>query len=63
MKNEHWVINVSNWGTLYAFGTEKEAEEWRKHKARYEGSPATKRLATPEEASEQIFMSLTHLTK
>lgn len=58
---EHWVIAVSSWGTLYAIGTEQEAEEWRCHKARWEGSVAIKRLATEKEIDSEDFINLSEL--
>ena len=63
MKVKHWVIDVSSWGTLYAIGTEEKAEEWRKHKARWEQSVARKRLATRQEIEEFKFESLSDLIK
>lgn len=58
MKEKHWVIKVSCWGTIYAVGTEVQAEEWRAHKADWEGCPAHKRLATDEEISTHNFDKL-----
>lgn len=52
MLKEYWVIDVKNWGTLYGFGEEEDAESWRKHKAIWEESVATKRRATPEEIAK-----------
>lgn len=40
--NKYWKITVHDWGTLYAIGTEAQAEEWRKHKARWEQAVAKK---------------------
>jgi hypothetical protein len=37
-----WKISVASWGELLCFGTEAEAEEWRKHKARWEQCVARK---------------------
>lgn len=55
-KEQVWVIDVHSWGRLIATGTEAEAETWRRHKANWEHSGATKRLATQEEidAAEAI---------
>ena len=58
---KHWVIEVPAWGTLYAIGTEAQAEEWRVHKARWERSVARKREATEEERNRKNFESLTNL--
>lgn len=38
----YWRIDVLCWGTVYAVGTEAQAEEWRAHKARWEGCVARK---------------------
>ena len=38
----YWKIDVASWGTLWARGTEEQAEEWRVHKARWEGCVARK---------------------
>lgn len=60
-KLQHWVIEVSTWGELHAIGTEDQAEEWRRHKAEWEGGAATKRLATQEEILANEFESLAEL--
>lgn len=40
-----WKITVGHgYGSFEFKGTEKEAEEMRKHKARWEGAKATKEL-------------------
>lgn len=45
-----WVITVGGgYGTFFFRGTESEAEEMRRHKARWEGAVARKRPATAEE--------------
>ena len=45
-----FVITVGNgYGSFFFRGTEEEAEKMRKHKARWEQAPATKRVATQEE--------------
>ncbi|MBK8150839.1 MAG: hypothetical protein IPK58_22210 [Acidobacteria bacterium] len=45
-----FVITVGGgYGSFFFRGTEEEAEKMRKHKAYWEQSPATKRLATQEE--------------
>ena len=41
-KRSGWKITVASWGTIYAQGTEVQAEEWRRHKASWEGSVARK---------------------
>jgi len=58
---KHWTITVSSWGTLYAIGTEEQAEEWRRHKARWEQSTAQTREATKEEIEEKNFRKLSDL--
>ena len=58
---DYWAINVHSWGTLYAIGTEAEAEEWRRHKSNWEQSVATKRLATEEEVKKEKFDKLSDL--
>ena len=58
---KHWVIKVSSWGTLYAIGTEEQAEEWRGHKASWEHSPAQKREATEQEKTEHEYRRLSDL--
>lgn len=60
-KRERWVIKVASWGTLYAIGTEAQAETWRGAKANWERSVATKRLATKEEILLQKFDDLGEL--
>lgn len=45
----YWLITINSWGTTLLWGTEKEAEEFRKHKCNWEQSIGTKRLATNEE--------------
>lgn len=45
--NKHWKIEVVSWGVLWAFGTEEQAEAWRRHKARWEGCIARKKQVTP----------------
>jgi len=47
---QDWMISVAGYGEFLFHGTEKEAEEARRHKARWEGAVARKRLATKEEA-------------
>ena len=58
----YWRIDVSGWGTLWAVGTEAEAEEWRKHKAGWEGSVARKREvsedALPDDESWRVLSEL-----
>lgn len=58
MNEEHWVIYVTRWGTFFGIGTEEQAENWRKHKANYEQSVATKRKATDEEIKYRSFNPL-----
>lgn len=48
----HWEVWVRDWGTTYLTGTEARVEEWRRHKANWEGCPARKRLLTDEEVAE-----------
>lgn len=48
-----WTITVGGgYGSFPFRGTEKEAEEMRRHKANWEGANALKRLATEEEIKE-----------
>ena len=42
-EKKYWEIEVVCWGTLYAIGTEEQAEEWRKHKANWEQCIARKK--------------------
>ena len=58
---KHWRIHISEWGTLWGIGTEQEAEEWRRHKCRWEHSIGNKRLATEEEIKSEKFESLRSL--
>lgn len=51
-KKYHWIIDVAAWGTLYGFGTEEEAEEWRSHKANWERCVAKKRKASESEVAQ-----------
>jgi hypothetical protein len=57
----HFTIDVNGWGTLYGFGTEAEAEEWRAHKANWERAVARKRVATATEISVMEFEDLSKL--
>ena len=47
-----WKIHVVAWGTLYARGTAKQAEEWRRHKACWEGCIARKERIKPGDVPE-----------
>lgn len=40
-----WIITVAGWGSRALYGTEAEAEEWRAHKAQWEGGVGRKRPA------------------
>lgn len=47
-----WVVCVRDWGSVAIIGSETQAEDFRVHKARWEGCPAWKlcvRDATAEE--------------
>jgi hypothetical protein len=44
-----WVILVSRYGAFMFYGTEADAEEMRRHKARWEGGISIKRRATNQE--------------
>ena len=44
-----WVISVAGYGSFLFEGNEKEAEEMRAHKARWERGIGRKRLATQAE--------------
>lgn len=57
----HWRIYISEWGTLWGFGTEKQAEEWRRHKCRWEHCIGNKRVATTDEVNENKFEDLERL--
>jgi len=57
----HWRINISEWGILWGLGTEKQAEEWRRHKCRWEGCIGQKRPATEDEIENNKFESLSKL--
>lgn len=53
MKNkcEWWLIRVTGYGEFAQFSTEAEAEEMRRHKARWEGGTGTKeRISTDHPA-------------
>ena len=50
---KHWRIHVVSWGTLWAYGTEEEAEQWRAHKANWEQSIARKYELTRNEINER----------
>ena len=45
----YWLITINSWGTHLLYGTEEEAEDFRKHKCRWEQSIGTKRIANNEE--------------
>lgn len=42
-----WIITVVGWGTRALYGTEAQAEEWRAHKAQWEGAIGRKCPANP----------------
>lgn len=44
-----WVISVAGYGSFLFEGSEKEAEEMRAHKSRWERGIGRKRLATQAE--------------
>ena len=46
MKVYDWIITVAGYGEFEFTGTEEEAEEMRRNKARWEGVVAMKRLDT-----------------
>ena len=48
----YWKITVSNWGTLYGYGTEAEAEDWRYHKAQWEHETARKERISKSDIPE-----------
>lgn len=52
LRQRYWKITVSGWGTLFARGSEEQAEEWRSHKANWEHAVARKFEVT-ESASEE----------
>jgi hypothetical protein len=53
MKREKWRIRVAGYGTLDFEGTETEAEDMRRHKARWEGGIAHKwRTENPTEVDK-----------
>lgn len=41
-KTQYWAINATSWGIRLFEGTEAKAEEWRAHKANWEGCVAWK---------------------
>ena len=45
----YWLITINSWGTHLLYGTEEEAEDFRKHKCRWEQSIGIKRIANNEE--------------
>lgn len=47
--DHYWAITVTGWGTLYAIGTEAQAETWRRLKAISEGTSARMRVTTADE--------------
>lgn len=51
-KRYFWSIDITNWGTLFAFGTEAEAEEWRVHKALWERGGGSKTRVSPGPGAE-----------
>lgn len=55
MGNNTWIINVSGYGSFFFEGNEKEAEEMRQHKARWEHGIARKRFADEEEIKTKII--------
>lgn len=42
MDKQEWLVAVAYWGVVDFAASEKEAEEWRANKARWEASPAKK---------------------
>ena len=55
---EWWVIFVGNgYGSFFFRGTEKAAEQMRKHKARWEQAVARKRRATDGELGLNVAMT------
>lgn len=48
-----WKITIGGWGTLWCYGTEDEAEQWRAHKAEWEGAIGRKSPCTRDEISER----------
>ena len=61
-KEEWWVIRISgDYGCFLYKGTEKEAEQRRQDKCRWEGAPGQKRRADQEEIlSEKASYCLKH---
>jgi len=51
----YWLITINSWGTHLLYGTEEEAEDFRKHKCRWEQSIGTKRIANNEEILTYAF--------
>jgi len=45
-----WLVNVTCWGEVVVYDTEKRAEGWRGHKAAWEGCVARKREISRDEA-------------
>lgn len=50
---ETWTISLTDYGAFLFVGTERAAEEMRRHKARWEGEVARKRRSTLAEMAAQ----------
>ena len=44
LEKQVWLISVEKWGNMLFIGTEKEAEQTRNDKGRWEASNSTKKL-------------------
>lgn len=56
---EWWIVLVRDWGSVAILGNEKQAEDFRVHKSRWEYRPAWKvrlRDATAVEADEYMVL-------
>jgi hypothetical protein len=56
---EWWAITVGGYGTFLTHGIKSETEEVRRHKARWEGATAKKRLATAGEIQANLLKDST----
>lgn len=60
-KKKIWVITVlDGYGSFLFKGSEEEVEEMRRHKANWEGSPATKKLATKDDIEKLNYENSIH---
>ena len=60
-KNVHWKIRIAGWGTLYAIGHKKQADEWCEAKCEWEGGGGKVIAATELEKKQHKFEQLDEL--